>query len=143
MAVIALAGVFALIITGAFVSQTHAGLAYPDWPLFDGKLTPADSGAGQLHYAHRVVAALVGLAVLGVFYSAWRRNAAAPIQWSLAAAVVLFVVQSLFGAANIWLDLATSVRIIHLALASAVWAVLVFSLVWAATRPSQAYPGDS
>jgi heme A synthase len=139
MTVIAMAGVFILIISGAFVSQTHAGLAYPDWPLFDGKLTPVDSQEGHLHYAHRVIAGIVGLAVLGMFYSAWRRNAAPAIVWGLALAVVLFVAQSLFGAANIWLDLATSVRIVHLALASAVWAVLVFSLVWAATRPSRAF----
>ncbi|HUF52504.1 MAG TPA: COX15/CtaA family protein [Dehalococcoidia bacterium] len=142
MTLIALLGVFALIISGAFVSQLEAGLAYPDWPLFDGKLAPVNSEAGHLHYTHRVIAGLVGLAVLGVFYSAWRRGASPVIVWALAAAVVLFVVQSLFGAANVWLDLTTSVRIIHLALASAVWAVLVFSLVWAATRPSQAF-GES
>ena len=45
--VIAAAGVFAVIIIGAFVSQTNAGLAYPDWPLFDGKVVPAASQAGS------------------------------------------------------------------------------------------------
>lgn len=132
-------GVLALIITGAFVSQTHAGLAYPDWPLFDGKVVPADSQAGHLHYLHRVVAGVVGLFVGGAFIAAWRRRAAPPILWGLAAALALFVGQALFGAANIWLDLATWVRIVHLALASAVWAVLVFTLVWALTRPDRAY----
>ena len=140
--VLAAAGVFALIITGAFVSQTDAGLAYPDWPLFDGKVVPADSQAGQLHYVHRVAAGLVGLIVAGAFFAAYRRRAAPPILWGLAVAFAGFMVQALVGAANVWMDLATWVRILHLALASAVWAVLVFTLVWAATRPRHAY-GES
>ncbi|MEX0682983.1 MAG: COX15/CtaA family protein [Dehalococcoidia bacterium] len=140
--VMAALGVLALIITGAFVSQTQAGLAYPDWPLFDGKVVPADSQSGQLHYLHRVVAGIVGLLVAGAFIAAWRRRASPPILWGLAVAFALFIAQALFGAANIWLDLATWVRIVHLALASAVWAVLVFTLVWALTRPTRAY-GES
>ncbi len=142
LAVIGLAGVYAVIILGAFVSQTDAGLAYPDWPLFDGKLVPADSQAGYLHYVHRVIAGLVGVVVAGALVVELRRRAASPIVWGLVAAFAVYVAQSLFGAANIWLDLATWARIVHLALASAVWAVLVFSLVWALTRPEQAY-GES
>ena len=142
LSVIGLAGIYAVIILGAFVSQTDAGLAYPDWPLFDGALLPADSQAGILHYVHRVAAGLVGVVVAGAFIVALRRRASAPIVWGLAAAFVAYVAQSLFGAANIWLDLATWVRIVHLALASAVWAMLVFSLVWALTRPEHAY-GES
>lgn len=128
---LALAGVFALVITGVFVSQRHAGLAYPDWPLFDGKLTPTDSEAGQLHYGHRVVAGLVGLVLLAAIVQGLRVSRSLVVVWGLTVAGVLFVVQALLGAANVWLDLATSVRILHLALASAVWAVLVFTMLWA------------
>jgi len=142
LTIVALVGVFALIISGAFVSQTDAGLAYPDWPLFDGKVVPADSQAGNLHYLHRIVAGIVGLAIAGVLAAAWRRRAAPPVLGGLAAVLVLFVAQALFGAANIWLDLATWVRIVHLALASAVWAVLVFTVAWLITRPKYAY-GES
>jgi len=53
------------------------------------------------------------------------------VLWLLTGAGVLFVAQALLGAANVWLELATSVRIAHLALASAVWAVLVFTMAWA------------
>jgi cytochrome c oxidase assembly protein subunit 15 len=141
MTIVAVATVLTLIIVGVFVSQTDAGLAYPDWPLFDGRVTPAASQAGYLHYVHRILSAFAGLAVSGLFF-AWRRNAAPPVLWGLAIAFALFIAQSLFGAANIWLDLATWVRIVHLALASAVWAVLAFSLIWAVTRPSQAF-GES
>lgn len=142
LSLIALAGLYAVIILGAFVSQTNAGLAYPDWPLFDGTVVPATSQAGELHYVHRVVAAAAGVGLGGALLVAIRRRASAPIIWGLESAFVVYVAQSLFGAANIWLDLATWVRIVHLALASAVWVMLVFSLVWALTRPEHAY-GES
>jgi heme A synthase len=126
-----LAGVFALIITGAFVSQKHAGLAYPDWPLFDGKLTPAHSTVGELHYLHRIVASGVGLLFFALLFVSMRSQPARGVVWGLSAATVLFIAQALLGAANVWLELATSVRILHLALASAVWGVLVFTMAWA------------
>lgn len=125
------AAVFALVITGVFVSQKHAGLAYPDWPLFDGKVTPSNTETGWLHYAHRLVAGGSGVLFLGLYVQAVRARVAPAVLWGLTAAGVLFVAQALLGAANVWLELATSVRILHLALASAVWAVLVFTMAWA------------
>jgi heme A synthase len=130
-ALVTMAAVFALIITGAFVSQREAGLAYPDWPLFDGQVTPSDSEAGQLHYAHRVVAGITGLVLLVLWALALRATTSPVIVWGLTLALALFVGQAMLGAANIWLDLHASVRILHLALASAVWAVLVFTMMWA------------
>lgn len=126
-----LAGIFAIIISGAFVSQKHAGLAYPDWPLFDGKLTPANSTVGELHYAHRVIAGGVGLAFLGLLLVALRAQVVQGVVWGLTVTLVLFIAQAMLGAANVWLDLATSVRILHLALASATWGMLVFTMAWA------------
>lgn len=131
MPAIATLAVLALIITGVFVSQKHAGLAYPDWPLFDGKVTPSNTEVGYLHYAHRIVAGLVGLLLAHVYVAAVRARVAPAVLWGLTAAAVLFVAQALLGAMNVWLELATSVRILHLALASAVWAVLVFTMAWA------------
>jgi cytochrome c oxidase assembly protein subunit 15 len=140
---VVLAGVFALVISGAFVSQKHAGLAYPDWPLFDGGVTPSSSEAGQLHYLHRIVAGSVGLLFLALFVQAVRRHASPKVIWLLTGAGLLFVAQALLGAANVWLELATSVRILHLALASAVWAVLVFTMAWAYQNGLRLTKGNS
>ncbi len=140
---VVLAGVFALVISGAFVSQKHAGLAYPDWPLFNGGVTPSSSEAGQLHYLHRIVAGTVGLLFLALFAQAVRRHASPKVIWLLTCAGVLFVAQALLGAANVWLELATSVRILHLALASAVWAVLVFTMAWAYQNGLRLTKGNS
>jgi heme A synthase len=131
LALVTLAAVFALIITGAFVSQREAGLAYPDWPLFDGSVTPSSSEAGQLHYGHRIVAGITGILIAWLWIRSVRGEVATAVVSGLTAALVLYLAQVLLGAMNVWLDLHTSVRIIHLALASALWAVLVFTMMWA------------
>ncbi len=130
---------FALILLGSYVANSGAGLAYPDWPLFDGQLAPAGGRLANLHYAHRVLAAAAGLLVLAMMVQAlrlrsgqaWRRRGGRrPIPLAAASlALILYVAQVLVGAANIWLELATSVRVAHLALASALWATLVVAAV--------------
>jgi hypothetical protein len=58
-------------------------------------------------------------------------------------AFAVYVAQVLFGASNIWFELATSVRIIHLALASALWGVLVFGVAFIRLRsPMSQFPDD-
>jgi heme A synthase len=54
---------------------------------------------------------------------------------ALASLGALFVAQVVIGAANVWLELATSVRILHLALASAAWGVLVFAVAYRLLNP--------
>jgi len=133
-ALVSVAAVFALIIVGAFVSQESAGLAYPDWPLFDGKLTWASSKAGELHYAHRLVAAAAGAALAWLAIRTLRQERDPVVVGAVVAAFVLYVAQVFVGASNIWLDLPTSLRILHLALASLLWAVLLFGIVWSQLR---------
>jgi heme A synthase len=127
-------GAFALIISGAYVSQEGAGLAYPDWPLFDGKLVSSGGKLADLHYAHRLLAGILGVLVLALALHT-RGERRAVILAAVAVAVVLYVTQVLVGAANIWFELATSLRISHLALASALWGVLVFAAAWSYLRP--------
>ena len=124
-------GSLALIISGAFVSQTGAGLAYPDWPLFDGKLVSAGGRLADLHYLHRIVAGVVGLLVLAYAVRVLRSDSPPVLLLAVAGAFVLYAVQVLVGASNVWLELPTSLRIVHLALASALWAVLAFTVIWA------------
>ena len=133
--VLAALSVLVLIISGAYVSQTGAGLAYPDWPLFDGKLVSAGGKLANIHYIHRVVAAAVGVLVLALAVQTLRRDRRRVMVAAVTLAFVVYVVQVLVGASNVWLDLATPARIAHLALASALWAVLVFTVAWAYLEP--------
>ena len=137
---------FVLIIIGSYVANSGASLVYPDWPLFNGKLVSAGGRLADLHYAHRLMAAVVGVLVLAVVVQAlrlrsgqaWRGerpdgrpSGRRPILLAaVSLALVLYVAQVFVGASNIWLELATSVRIAHLALASALWAMLVLAVTW-------------
>ena len=119
-----------LIIIGSYVANSGAALVYPDWPLFNGKLVSAGGRLADLHYAHRLVAAVVGLLVLAVVVQTWRRERRPVLMAAAGGALVLYVAEVFVGASNIWFELATSVRIVHLALASALWVALVFGAAW-------------
>lgn len=121
---------FALILIGSYVANSGAALVYPDWPLFDGKLVSAGGRLADLHYAHRLMAGLVGLLLLAVVVQTWRRERRPVLMAVAGGALVLYVAEVLVGASNIWFELATEVRVAHLALASAIWAALVFAVAW-------------
>lgn len=120
-----------LIILGSYVANSGAALVYPDWPLFDGRLVSAGGRLADLHWAHRMMAVIVGLLVLGLAVQTWRRGRRPALVAAMGCALVLYMAEVLVGASNIWFELATSVRIVHLALASALWVALVFTAVWA------------
>ena len=121
---------FALILVGSYVANSGAGLVYSDWPLFNGKVISSGGRLADLQYAHRLLAAVVGVLVAALAVRIWRQRRpvlVAAIGFALAA----YVAEVLVGAINVWFEMPTAVRVIHLALASAVWAALVFILVWA------------
>ena len=77
-----------------------------------------------------MMAVVVGLLVLGLAVQTWRQGRRPALIAAMGCALVLYVAEVLVGASNIWFELATSVRIVHLALASALWAALVFTATW-------------
>ena len=125
----ALAGalaVFALMLSGSYVSGSGASLAFPDWPLFDGQLMPEGGRLAMIHAAHRFAAVVVGLLLLHVAGRAWRKERwHSGLAFGMVAAVVLYIAQVFAGAANVWTLIQPSAAATHLALAIAVWATLV------------------
>ena len=71
---------FCVIVVGAYVRLSDAGLGCPDWPLCYGRAVPGDDlGASALQrawkeMAHRYLAGGLGLLILAVFVSAWKRR---------------------------------------------------------------------
>ena len=130
LGLVAALGTFGLILVGSYVANSGAALVYPDWPLFDGKLVSAGGRLADLHYVHRVMAALVGLPILALAVHTWRKQRHPVLLAAVSSALVLYVAQVFVGASNIWFDLATSVRVAHLALASALWAALALAVSW-------------
>src|SRR5437870_5672857 len=88
-----------------------------------------------LHYAHRLLAAGLGVLMLALAAVTWRRERRLMVIVAVGVALAIYVAQVFVGAANIWLTLATPMRILHLALASALWAVLAFTSAWSYLRP--------
>jgi cytochrome c oxidase assembly protein subunit 15 len=92
--------VYVQILLGATVRHTEAGMAIPDFPLAYGRLVPPFWNAGiALHYAHRVGAVIVTLAVLLSVWRVWRSHRAEP-PLAVPALLLLFLVsvQVILGA---------------------------------------------
>ncbi|MEX2158383.1 MAG: COX15/CtaA family protein [Dehalococcoidia bacterium] len=126
LAAVAAIATFLLMLTGSYVSGSGAGLAFRDWPLFDGKLMPDGGRLAMIHVTHRLAAAAVGVVIGYLALQAWRtQRANSAVVLASAAALALYVAQIFVGAAQIWTLLKPPAVAAHLALATALWAALV------------------
>lgn len=107
--------VYGQILLGATMRHIEAGLAIPDFPLAFGHLLPPAWNAGiAVHFAHRVGAAVVTLAVLASAGRVWRHHRSRPELFRPAALLVLFVAtQVALGAFVIWSGLQPIVNTVH------------------------------
>jgi heme o synthase len=115
-----------LLLVGTYVRASGAQLVFTDWPLMDGRLVPTLGGAATAMFLHRVLAAL---ATTLVIWTAIRARTTAPREPVLVRlstiALVLFVVQVLVGAANVWTRLRPWAVVAHVALSVLIWATVV------------------
>jgi heme A synthase len=120
--------VFGLLLVGSYVSGVPgAGRAVTDWPLMGGELVP-DLAVEELavHFFHRALAAAVGIFLLVVLSGIVRRSAGSTTAARLASsALVLFGVEVLVGALNVWTDLNALSVTLHLSIGSLIWGTLV------------------
>ncbi len=72
LALVASLATFALLILGATVSATGAGLACPDWPLCRGRVIPPLERLVLIEYGHRLLASAVGVMMLALAALVWR-----------------------------------------------------------------------
>ncbi len=126
-ALVAALATLALMLTGSYVSGSGAGLAFRDWPLFDGRLLPEGGRLAVIHATHRLAAAAVGVLLAYLVIRAWSARAGwrEPAVLGSALALAIYAAQVLVGAANIWTLLQPAASAAHLALAMALWATLV------------------
>jgi heme A synthase len=124
IAVLAAAAAGLVISVGAYSVATHAGFACTSWPGCPEATVPFLDGMRlqHIHWLHRL-AALAGLASAAWL---WWEARGLP-RWDTAATVLLalYAAQVLAGGLVILIDFRESVRILHLALAGATWAVAV------------------
>ena len=137
--------IYLQILLGALVAGNDAGLVYNDWPLFNGKLAPADytaggfwatlahsQGAVQLH--HRLVAYLLLIVALAIGATAWRARYLAQEAKFLAVGVALLVVvQASLGIATLMTRVPIGLGMTH-QLTAALLLCLATAFAWRVRR---------
>ncbi len=134
-----------VVVLGAWVRLTDAGLGCPDWPGCYGAMvvpeTAADSGKAWREMIHRYAAGALGLLVFAVAAMAWRKRRVGghPVKVPLAIAV-LIVFQALLGMWTVTLLLKPVVVMAHLLGGLTVLALLWWLLLHSAGAPAVATP---
>jgi len=107
--------VYCQIIAGASMRHLEAGMAIPDFPLvFGGVLPPAWNLGVAFHFAHRVGAVLVTVAIAATVGHIWHHHRARRELMRPAAILLLLVlVQVTLGAFVIWTGLQPVVNTAH------------------------------
>ncbi len=135
---------FCVVILGAWVRLTDAGLGCPDWPGCYGQLdvpntpeaiaqanaafpdTPVDVGKGWREMVHRYLAGVLGLLILGLAVFAWRLRHEPGQPWRVPLALVAIVAfQATLGAWTVTWQLKPAVVTAHL-----LGGLTTLSLLW-------------
>jgi heme A synthase len=126
LALITALATYLLLLLGAHVRATGTTMAFSDWPLMDGTLFPAMTDTAAPQVIHRWAGFLVGLLVAAtaiVALLSQRRHAS--VVWLAVLPAILFPIQGVIGATQIWFSLDAWTQILHLGFAAAIWGLLV------------------
>ncbi len=146
---------FFVVVLGAWVRLTDAGLGCPDWPGCYGQLdvpntpeaiaaanaafpdTPVDIGKGWREMVHRYAAGILGLLVLGLGIFAWRLRKNPGQPWKVPLALIAIITfQATLGAWTVTWQLKPAVVTAHL-----LGGLFTLSLLWWTTLRTQAMGG--
>jgi protoheme IX farnesyltransferase len=133
LAVFTAVAAYALLLFGSNVTSVDAALVFPDWPLMGGALVPpfgdmppATQVLAVANALHRYVAVVVGLLLAATWIVAWRSQRGNRRLFRLVTiAAVLYPVQAVVGAFQIWTQLAPWTQTMHVALAAFIWVASV------------------
>ena len=118
--------IYALMLTGSYVTGQGAGYACRGWPLCNGKIVPGGDRLADIHAFHRLAAAAAGVLVAVLVWQAvTRQRHNRPLLTAAVTAGALYIAQVLVGAGNIWLKLSEHIRVAHLGAAALLWGALV------------------
>jgi heme o synthase len=119
-------GTFVLMLSGAYVRGAGATTACLEWPLCGTAEGQWYVGIPAIAMAHRYIAAVVGVVVIGACVAAWRHRRDAPGLGPLAiATAAIFVAQVAIGAANPLTQFSPWALGAHPAVASLLWCSVV------------------
>ncbi|GIW05707.1 MAG: hypothetical protein KatS3mg060_0512 [Dehalococcoidia bacterium] len=130
---------FLLIVSGSYVFGSGTSLACNGWPFCESGIIPGRP-SDWVNYSHRLVAAVVGVAVLWTCLRVWQQRGRSPaLGWAAGTTAVVFVLQIAVGAFVVLERLNGPWPALHLAFAAAVWAAFVMMTAFIALpRPTDA-----
>ncbi len=117
LAVAAVILAFIVVVMGAYVRLSDAGLGCPDWPFCYGKPVPADIADSHAlakawkEMGHRYLAGTLGVLIVGLGIAAWRRRQSAVLPSAIVAVVL---VQAALGAWTVTMLLKPAIVTSHL-----------------------------
>jgi cytochrome c oxidase assembly protein subunit 15 len=123
LAIVALT--FVVVVVGAYVRLSDAGLGCPDWPLCYGRPIP-DSGEDHRAWkemGHRYLAATLGILIFILALAAWRTRQS---PWLATAIAALVVFQATLGKWTVTMLLKPAIVVAHLAGGMALLGLLVW-----------------
>lgn len=123
---VAVVACYAVIILGGNVMASDAGLGCPDWPSCHGTFSPPLSGASGIEWAHRLSAAVLSGVIVALFVAALLFERNRPVLVRLTgASLALVLAQALLGGVVVESALLVAYVLLHLALATALFALLL------------------
>ncbi len=129
--------VYGQALLGGGVSTNYAALACPDWPTCNGQWFPRLDGAVGLQMIHRYGAYAVTLAIAALAIRA-RASADARVRAGGTLAFGLVLAQVALGVLNVFLGVPVWLSALHLATATALFALLVTLTTRVALAPAGA-----
>jgi cytochrome c oxidase assembly protein subunit 15 len=120
---------FVVVVVGAYVRLSDAGLGCPDWPLCYGRPMPAGIADGDAlakawkEMGHRYLAGILGMLLLALFFLSWKRRKNAALATFLLG-LVLF--QATLGAWTVTMLLKPAIVTAHLLGGMSIFALLVW-----------------
>jgi heme a synthase len=138
LALAAVALTFVVVVVGAYVRLSDAGLGCPDWPLCYGRPIPdaMEDARAWKEMAHRYLAGALGMLLFVLLVAAWRTRQS---PWLATAIAALVVLQATLGKWTVTLLLKPAIVVAHLAGGMAILGLLVWFFLSRSPRPG--FPG--
>ncbi|MFN8618877.1 MAG: COX15/CtaA family protein [Dehalococcoidia bacterium] len=125
LAIVAMLWLAAVVWIGGYMTESGAATACSGWPLCNGSALPAADDHEVVHMVHRYLAGAFVFLIVPLVLAAWRNRT--EVRWAGAVAValgVLYAVQVLVGALNVWYTFPDPLTISHTVIATLIWFTL-------------------